>query len=59
MTPRTGRPKSENPKDARIGVRLDEETVRKLDEVANIKHESRSQVIRRGIEREYEDINKK
>ncbi len=59
MTPRTGRPKSENPKDARIGVRLDEETVRKLDEVASIKNESCSQVIRRGIEREYEDVNKK
>lgn len=59
MTPRTGRPKSENPKDARIGVRLDEETVRKLDEVASIKNESRSKVIRRGIEREYEDVNKK
>lgn len=58
MTPRMGRPKSENPKDARIGVRLDEETVRKLDEVAAIKKESRSQVIRRGIEREYEDVKK-
>lgn len=58
MSPRTGRPKSENPKDARIGVRLDEETVRKLDEVAMIRNESRSEVIRRGIEREYEDIKK-
>lgn len=58
MSPRTGRPKSENPKDARIGVRLDEETVRKLDEVALIRNESRSEVIRRGIEREYEDVKK-
>lgn len=58
MPPRTGRPKSENPKDARIGVRLDEETVRKLDEVALIRNESRSEVIRRGIEREYEDVKK-
>lgn len=58
MSPRTGRPKLDNAKDARIGVRLDKETMRKLDEVAASKQESRSDVIRRGIEREYQDIKK-
>ena len=58
MSPRTGRPKLENVKDARIGVRLDRETVRKLDEVVAIRNESRSEVIRRGIENEYRDAKK-
>lgn len=58
MSPRTGRPKSDNPKDVRIGVRLDSETIRKLDEVAAIKMENRSQVIRRGIELVYKDAKK-
>ena len=58
MSPRTGRPKLANPKDTRIGVRLDEETVRKLDTVAENNKESRSDVIRRGIEREYQDTKK-
>ncbi|MBQ8537840.1 MAG: CopG family transcriptional regulator [Clostridia bacterium] len=59
MSPRIGRPKVENAKDARIGVRLDQETVRKLDEVAALRNESRSEVIRRGIENEYKDAKKR
>lgn len=58
MSPRTGRPKLSNPKDARIGVRLDAETVRKLDTIAESRNESRSDVIRKGIEREYQDMKK-
>lgn len=59
ISPRTGRPKLENAKDMRIGVRLDRETVEKLDEVAALRNESRSEVVRRGIEREYQDTKKK
>ena len=59
ISPRTGRPKLENAKDVRIGVRLDRETVRKLDEVAALRNESRSEVVRRGIEHEYQDERKK
>lgn len=58
ISPRTGRPKLENSKDTRIGVRLNSETLRKLDEIASLRKESRSEVVRRGIEREYEDIKK-
>ena len=59
ISPRTGRPKLENAKDMRIGVRLDRETVEKLDEAAALRKESRSEIIRRGIEHEYQDARKK
>lgn len=58
MSPRTGRPKLENAKDARIGVRMDNETIRKLDEVVRLRSESRSEVVRRGIEHEYQEALK-
>ena len=58
MSPRTGRPKIENPKTERITVRLDEVTVQKLDEVAKKYEESRAETVRRGIDREYQEIKK-
>lgn len=58
MSPRTGRPKIENPKSDRIGVRLDQETIQKLDEVVKIENSSRSAVIREGIEKVYAEHEK-
>lgn len=58
MSPRTGRPKAENPKNGFVGVRLDAETIRKLDEVATETESTRSEIIRQGIEMVYEE-NKK
>ena len=57
MTP-MGRPKTENPKDKQIGVRLDKETLEKLDECAKYYQETRVQILRRGIYKVYEDIKK-
>lgn len=45
-----GRPKSENPKATQIGVRLDDETLKKLDENAEFYGETRVDSLRRGIE---------
>lgn len=59
MSPRTGRPKSDNPKSTQLAVRLDEETVKKLDEVARANSETRVQTIRRGIEKLHSELNKK
>lgn len=59
MSPRTGRPKSDNPKSTQLAVRLDAETLEKLDEVANANSETRVQTIRRGIEALYSDLKKK
>lgn len=58
MTPRTGRPKSNNPKGDFVAARLDSDTIRKLDEAAEALQLTRSDVIRAGIERIYEDIKK-
>lgn len=53
-----GRPKIENPKSARITVRVDTETVRKLDASAEVLSASRADVVRKGIEKVYEDVQK-
>lgn len=59
MSPRTGRPKSENPKATQIAVRLDEDTLKKLDLVAEKNSETRVQTIRNGIKRIYTaEVNK-
>ena len=55
---RTGRPKSDNPKNIRIGVRMDKETLDHLDVVAKAKETTRVEVIRQGIEIQYQDIKK-
>ena len=59
MSPRTGRPKSEKPKSTQLAVRLDDEMLKKLDEVAKANSETRVQTIRRGIETLHSDLKKK
>ena len=58
MSPRTGRPKSENPRGKQLGVRLDKEELEKLDVVAEHYKETRAASIRRGIEKLYSEIKK-
>ncbi len=58
MSPRTGRPKIDNPKGDFVGVRLDKSTIDKLDEAAKVKKTTRSEVVREGIEKVYSDIKK-
>ena len=59
MSPRTGRPPKENPKDIRIQIRLDKEYINKLDECVQRENSSRSEIIRKGIDRIYSDGDKK
>lgn len=59
MSPRTGRPKLENSKQYFVGVRLDEEIVQKLHKLAELRNETISEVIRKAIEREYKEAQKK
>lgn len=58
MTPGKGRPKVPNPKSEFVGVRLTPETVQKLDESAEAKRTNRSEIVREGIEKVYEEIKK-
>ena len=58
MSPQMGQPKAENPKSKQIMVRLDAETDRKLEELAEFFKEKKVDVVRRGIERLYAEIKK-
>lgn len=59
MSPRTGRPPKENPKDVRIQIRLDNEYLRKLDECVRRDASTRSEIIRKGIDLMYSQGDKK
>ena len=50
MSPRTGRPKSEKPKDIKYSIRIDIETETKLIEYCCENNISKGEAIRRGIE---------
>lgn len=49
MSPRTGRPKVENPKDVRFSIRIDAETNRMLDKYCETKKINKAEAIRQGI----------
>lgn len=59
MSSRTGRPKSENSKDTMLRVRIDDETVHKLEITSKELGISKSDVVRNGIENEYQKVQKK
>jgi len=60
MSSRTGRPKSDNSKDTMLRVRIDAETVRKLEITSKELNITKSEVVRNGIRNEYQKaINKK
>ena len=50
LSPRTGRPKSENPKDTAIRVRIDSETNKKILEYCKKHNITKVQAIRNGID---------
>lgn len=49
---------TDNPKDTMIRVRMDKATVAKLDECAEALDTTRSEVIRKGIDKVYDEIKK-
>ncbi len=58
MSPRTGRPKSDNPKEDRITVRLDNEHSKILQDYCVQENVERAEAIRRGIRKLKADIKK-
>lgn len=58
MTPKMGRPKLEKTKDGFVGVRLDQETIDKLDAAAKAKETTRSEIVREGIQIVFESTKK-
>lgn len=49
MSPRTGRPKIENPKKNDIKVRIDDSTLELLDEYCGVYGITRAEAIRQGV----------
>lgn len=49
MSPRTGRPKTENPKDIRYSIRLDSETEKELKKYCEKNGITKGEAIRNGI----------
>ena len=53
-----GRP-TDNPKDISLKVRLDQGTSEKLDECVRALEVSKAEVVRRGVHKVYDDLQKK
>ena len=58
MSPRTGRPKIDNPKSERIIIRLDEERVSILQQYCEQEQIEKAEAIRRRIDKLKVDIKK-
>ncbi len=51
VSPRTGRPKAENPKDIQLKIRADKQTMDDLDFCCEKLNKNRSDIIRLGIQK--------
>jgi len=56
---KTGRPVSPDSKHTMFRVRLDNSSMSKLDECAEKLNATRSDVVRKGIDKVHDDLNKK
>ena len=58
MSPRTGRPKAENPKDIQLKIRADKQTIEDLDFCCEKLDKTRSDIIRLGIQNVRSEVEK-
>lgn len=58
MSPRTGRPKTENPKDIQLKIRADKQTIDDLDFCCEKLDKTRSDIIRLGIQKVKSEVEK-
>ena len=58
MSPKMGQKLTDNPKDTMLRVRVDKETLEKLDYLAAEQNSDRSKIVRQGIEIQYEKVKK-
>ena len=59
MSPRTGRPKSDNPKNIQLKIRADKQTVDDLDFCCEKTDLTRSDVIRLGLQKVKQEVENK
>ena len=58
MPAQRGRPASDAPKDYMLRVRMDQETLRQLDECCEVEKLSRSEIVRTGIKEQHSQLKK-
>ena len=58
MSPRTGRPMAENPKDLQLKISADKETIEDLDFCCEKLDKTRSDIIRLGIQKVKSEVEK-
>lgn len=58
MSPKMGQKLTDNPKDVTIRARVDKSTVEKLDYLVEKNSSNRSDIIRKGIDIQYEESTK-
>ena len=56
MSPKLGRPTSDNPKHIRVEIRMAETDIEKLDFCCEIAGKSRSEILRTGVDRVYTEL---
>lgn len=56
MSPRTGRPKSDNPRNYRFEIRMNKELAEKLQDCADKLQISKTAVIEKGIDLVYKSV---
>ena len=59
MSPHTGRPKADNPKDIQLKIRADKQTIEDLEYCCEKTSMTKSDVIRLGIKKVKEEVEKK
>lgn len=58
VSPKMGQKITDNPKNKRVEIRMDENTIKKLDCLAAEQNSDRSKIVRQGIEIQYGKRNK-
>lgn len=58
MSPKMGQKITDNPKNKRVEIRMDEDTVAKLDCLVAEQNSDRSKIVRQGIEIQYNQREK-
>lgn len=58
LSPRTGRPPSDNPKNIQLKIRADEKLMKDLDYCCDHLGKTRSDIIRLGIQKVKDDVDK-
>lgn len=58
MTPRIGRPKTDNARNIKVDTRLSEEESEKLNYCCEVLGMTKTEVVRKGIDKVYEEVKR-